>query len=554
MLTETTIDAPAKTEKLDRETAFEKIVDKVDEKTEEEITLPFKILGFSTERKILAWFKGSLMFFTVSQLRADELSLFIKYKDDKHKENVKNKIIQEARDKGIVDETEPIKTGIWLIKGKWLIVSGKNVIEVSNGEIKEIDFPVYEGKIIKFGKPWLNIKMFNEKFGHASINNVFRKLYNYISQWCWKEKDAAKYLTALVMIIAFQHAMKWRPWIYISGETGSGKSLFLDEVLELLFKDLIKRADKTTEHAIYQAVGNTSRILCLDEFEKSKHIPQVMEALKLMSRGGEKNIGTPGEKEITFLVHHLPILASIYTPATCLKDESQRNRIIQFELVKPKDRTAPTIWREEEAEEILSELIAAVMNQWTEIQERADIITKKTSQIKNNMDGKIDDRTVQNFMYASAILSEIATEEEHTVPVWSKVEKKSDGHSIIETIIFSKIRCENIDYLVSDLIDSSLRRPGNNELDANIAKNALRLHGLTVVERSGWFLAVHPENLTKHLLKGTEDFRNLDITMPLERLTGAEKKNACFGGNSSLTAIQIPMGLIDQLRGISITQ
>jgi hypothetical protein len=543
------------TSKKNDEAVFQKMADLAEEKLksnneQKEIQLPFHILGFTLERKILAWFKGHLIFFSVSQLKVDELELFIKYPpdDEAFKSEIKNKIIQEARDKGVIDETDPIKMGVWFINGKWLIVSGKIAVEVFKGQIREINFPVYDGKIIKFGKPWLNIEKFKDKFGKVTLATVYNKIHTYISQWCWKEKDAAKYLTAFIIIIAFQQAMKWRPWLYLSGETGSGKSLFLDEVLELLFNDLIKRADKTTEHAIYQAVGNTSRILCLDEFEKSKKIPQVMEALKLMNRGGEKNSGTPGEKEISYLVHHMPILASIYTPSTCLKDESQRNRIVQFELSKPKERIPPTIWQAEEAKEILSDLIGAVINDWDSIQKGADCLIKKTSEIKKSMEGKIDDRTVQNFMYASAIL-EIVTGKEHTVPVWSKVEKKSDGQSIVETLIFSKIKHENKDYFISDLVDAVMRRPSFNELSADIARNALRLYGLTLVERNGWFLAIHVENAMKNLFKGSDEFKNLDLTMPLERITGAEKKHASFGGNTSLSTIQIPMSVIDELRG-----
>jgi hypothetical protein len=517
---------------------------------EDDVELPFQVLGYTPERKIIVWHNGYLMTFTVSQLRSDEFGLFIDTQDKADK--YKAKVIKEAREKGMIDETDPIKMGIWFIKGKWLIVSGKTAIEVSDGKINEINHPVYEGKIIKFSKPWLNVKKFTEKFGKSTLNSVYKKIHDCVSQWHWKEKKASEYMTAIIILIAFQHAMKWRPWVYISGETDSGKSLLL-YCLELLYGDLIKSADKTTAHAIYQAVGNTSRILCLDEFEKSKHIPQVMEALKLMSRGGEKNVGTPGEKEISFLVHHMPILASIYTPATCLKDESQRNRLMQFELAKPKERTPPTLWTSEEAEELVAELLAAVIGSWKDIQGVADEITKNTKQIKNDLDGKIDDRTVQNFMYASAVLK-LATGKDYTVPEWAKIEKKSDGHSIIETILFSKIKHENVEYFVYDLIDSALRRPDCNSLDAEKAKNALRLHGLTVVYSTDWFLAMHAENVTKHLLRGAEEYRNLDITMPLERLAGAVKKKATFGGNSSLASIQIPMTLVDELRGIAEAQ
>jgi hypothetical protein len=533
---------------VEREKKFDELTPKNKNDAPEEIKLPFHVLGYTPERKILIWHKKHLMSFSVSQLRTDELGLLTDFQPD----GVKEKIIKEAREKGVIDEADPIRMGIWFIKGKWLIVSGKTALEVSEDIITEIENPVYEGKIIKFSKSWLNIKKFKDKHGKASLKAVYKKIYAYISQWCWKEKDAAKYLSALVLVIAFQQAMKWRPWVYLSGETGTGKSLFLDEVIGSLFNELVKRADKTTEHAIYQAVGNTSRILNLDEFEKSKHIPQVMEALKLMSRGGEKTTGTPGEKELTYLLHHIPILASIYTPATCVKDESQRNRLMRFELIKPKDRTPPTIWTDEEAEDILAELIAAVMEGWEAIQKQADVIVAKTKQIKASFAGNVDDRTIQNFMYVSAVL-EVVTGEEHTVPDWAATEKKSDGHSVIETIVLSKIRHENKEYLITDLIDAVLRRPSSigNNLDESEAKDLLRLHGLTTVfnkDIGGWRLAVKPDSVTKNLLKGDE-YKGMDITLPLERIPGAESKKTNFGGNSSLAAIQIPMSVIDELRG-----
>lgn len=550
---------PQMTDEIQDETAIEKNVKASPEREKAfdemaKIELPFHVLGYTADRKILIWHEKHLMSFSISQLRADELSLLIK--DVNKFGEVKNRIIEEARNKGMIDETDPIKMGIWFIDEKWLIVSGKTALEVSGEQITEIEYPVYKGKMLRFGKPWLNIKKFKNLYHKASLSSVYHKIYAYVSQWCWKEKDAAKYLTALVMQIAFQHAMKWRPWIYLSGETGTGKSLFLEEVLESLFGELIKRADKTTEHAIYQAIGNTSRILCLDEFEKSRHIPQIMEALKLMSRGGEKNTGTPGEKEITYLVHHIPILASIYTPATCVKDESQRNRLMRFELSKPKERTPPTTWIKEEAEDILAELTAAVMKNWESIQEKADALVSRTKEIKQKFDGLIDDRTIQNFMYVSALI-QIATEEECTVPAWAKTEKKSDGQSIIEAIIFSKIKhfskanLESNDYLVTDLIDAAMRRPSLNNLDTDNAKNALRLHGLTVVaptKENGWYFAIRPEQVTKELLKG-EEFKGIDISLPLERITGADNKKANFGGNSSLAAIRIPMSVIDDCRG-----
>ena len=160
-------------------------------------------------------------------------------------------------------------------------------------------------------------------------------------------------------------------------------------------------------------------------------------------------------------------------------------------------------------------------------------------------------------MYISAIL-ELSTKKEYSVPVWSKAEKKSDGESIVEEIIFSKVRHENKEYFVVDLIDAALRRPSinGNEINAKDALNALRLHGLTVVQSKEWYLAIKPDQATTHLLKASDKFKNMDISLPLERIHQERviRKNAAFGKNSSLVSIQIPMDIIDLLRGYDESQ
>jgi hypothetical protein len=96
-----------------------------------------------------------------------------------------------------------------------------------------------------------------------------------------------------------------------------------------------------------------------------------------------------------------------------------------------------------------------------------------------------------------------------------------------------------------------MRRPSNESIEADEAKKALRLYGLTTVERGNWFLAIHPENTKANLFKGSDEFKNLDITLPIGRITGAESRKASFGNNTSLTSIQIPMTIIDELRGFA---
>ena len=177
-------------------------------------------------------------------------------------------------------------------------------------------------------------------------------------------------------------------------------------------------------------------------------------------------------------------------------------------------------------------------------------------QIKKKEDGNanIDDRTVRNFKYICAIL-ELATGDEWEVPAWAKTEKKSDGESILETIINSMAIVEKEEYLISDLIDAAMLRPSDKKLTREEAKNKLRLLGVTTVYRDqNWYLALRTEEVQRHLLKGVDQFKGVDISLPLTRLAGAESKKTTYGNNTSFAALQIPMTLIDELRGYDLSQ
>jgi len=161
---------------------------------------------------------------------------------------------------------------------------------------------------------------------------------------------------------------------------------------------------------------------------------------------------------------------------------------------------------------------------WEEIQKEASSLEKESSSIIESLDGKVSGRTVQNFMYASALLS-IVKGECYTVPDWARQEAVDDGQTVIEAIVYSKIRYEGSEYSVSDLIDVAIGEPVSGVgLSDKGALWALRQNGLSVVFRGEkWFLAIHPNSIRKTILRDDEDFRDLDVSAPLERIFGAEK-------------------------------
>jgi hypothetical protein len=503
--------------------------------------LPFHVLGYNGERKILIWHNGHLMSIPVSQLKNDELSLIIGpgVEDEKA---LKTQIIEIAHRKGLIDEGDPIKSGVWEINSEWLVVSGKDSLLIGSENATLLDGPVFQDRIVHFEKNgWVKICRITPRT--CPLKEIFDFCFKHISQWEWDSPDMAEYVTAFVMLSPFQQAMNWRPWLYVTGPTSCGKSAFFEYVLEQIYGRLIKKIDKATAHSVAQAVGSTSKILILDEFEKNKHIPDILEVLKLMSRGGSKTSGTPGNSEVSYALHHMPWMASIYLPKTINLDESQRNRMIRFDLKKKRGGKSLNILSSEETENLCANIISSVIQKWKEIQKTAIDLEKESSSIIEALDGKVSGRMVQNFMYASALLS-IVKGRSYTVPEWAKQKERDDGQTIVQTIINAKTRYEGNEYLICDLIEIAVGEPmlGIN-LNSKQALNALRLNGLSVVSSGTWFIAFHPDSIRKSLLKGDDDFKDLDISAPLERIAGAKKniKTAWGEGSRKEWCIHVPI-------------
>lgn len=278
-----------------------------------------------------------------------------------------------------------------------------------------------------------------------------------------------------------------------------------------------------------------------DEFEKSKHISTLLETMKLSNRGGVVTSGTTGDKPKEFELNHMPWFASIYLPRSFSSDQAQTSRAVRFELGKVPEGKSIVGLTDEQAETLLCEIIAATLSSWESIEKAAQDIEKRKGEFIKACDGKISGRCVENLMYAMALIGLVKGKAQQ-IPEWAITEMKDDGENILETIIFAKIRHDGHEYLITDLIDRALREPVLSNISEAVAKDLLRKHGLSVVERrEGWCLAVIPKMVNEHLLKHYDEYRGLDIKSPLERLDGVEKNvKTSWGSQTKVWAMQIP--------------
>jgi hypothetical protein len=496
----------------------------LEESKAEEISLPFHILGYNSQHQILIWQNGRLLALASTHLNRNELRLLVGgqskwFQMPDGDQLLKNRLIDEARERGFIDDQAPLKAGVWNLKGKWIIISGKQAAIIENAELRYLEEPIFEGRLIETNvASWIDWDAFEEslKSGPEAIKNIFNRLYEKVKLWNWSDPSMAAYATAFIMLSIVQQAMKWRPWIYLTGAKSTGKSTFFEFLLQTIFGVLVERLDKSTAHATAQTVGNSGRIPVFDEFEKHRHIPEILELAKLFNKGGQKTSGTGAEKAHRYLLHHMPWFGSIYLPKNLIQDAAQESRIVKLELKKLKGGT-PLLEKfdTDEAPKIAAEIVAAMIVSWEKIEKKAQEINADRNLLIQKLPG-IEIRTIENFMYASSLLILAAPElADPLIPAWAAMQSEDDGEKLLDAMLASIVRFEGETRSISELLQLSKASP-----DERYTKELERYGLRFTTHKALQFLAIRCENVNRHLLKDT-DYAALDIKGPLSRVEGA---------------------------------
>jgi hypothetical protein len=184
-----------------------------------------------------------------------------------------------------------------------------------------------------------------ENYDESKAPAAFAELKELLMQWNWKvknkgEKDVLTMLIAALACASFiQSTFTFRPQVYITGESATGKTQVL-KCLKMLFGNLHQWAEQPTEAAVRQVVKTNSNILLIDELERDKQHSYKRERLlkTIRSSTGEGNIirGTMSQKSaMEFRLQHMVWLASIELDLT---DPADASRFFLFETEKAEEQ------------------------------------------------------------------------------------------------------------------------------------------------------------------------------------------------------------------------
>ncbi len=174
----------------------------------------------------------------------------------------------------------------------------------------------------------------------ALIEGAGVELQDMLSKWYFVDDYGLMFLAGWIMVAPFSGVLDWRPLIWLTGDSGTGKSS-LQQLVETIITDMISVAD-TTAAGLWQKLGIDALPVGVDELEAEEDNSRSKEIIKLarkaasgsmMLRGGQDHNGFSFEARSCFL------FSSILPPPM---DSQDYNRIGFVDLKKiPKGTESP---------------------------------------------------------------------------------------------------------------------------------------------------------------------------------------------------------------------
>lgn len=492
----------------------------------------------------------------------DTISMGDVFDPTKHSMSQLRRAIAWKASSRTLGEEDQIGQGIWLVGDKIVLVNDTE-ISVANGQMVTSKAPIIDGKIIQFAKEsWYDNEEIESLYGQTLNRHWCRQVFDDVgavfARWDnWKQPDTPLILTAMVCSTWIQTTLDFRPGVVVTGPSNSGKTFLNQECISKMFGRMALFVAQPTEAGLRQAIGRTSRVLMIDEFENSAHRQKILEVLRSSTRGVDIVKGSANHKVTRFHFRHIPWLSSIETGLNAAAD---RNRYIVLELnQRPRGSTntlrVPPV---EELEMMGKKLMVIGMRYHAAI--RNFHVELKATPITG-----IDLRIVEAFSLPAAVLGAVIglTLDESRELLRASLERRfsqddfdgeSDEAALLEAIGTVLVRTPHGEFTVAKLLQMfsfetlSDKQWADRTITPESCLNSIGIKRTRLNDGRGDVNIREADGVAVALrtfcskLKGTR-FEGMNIGEILVRLPGARKTRIPFN-KQILTAAVIPLGSI----------
>lgn len=254
-------------------------------------------------------------------------------------ERVAASLLQACANKGVIKPDRDIRgPGAWADEdGNLIFHCGDKIALVERGKLATRNPDRHGRHIYPRGaagpKPWEDAL----KPGDATV----LKLVQALGTWKWRRGE----LDAVLMLgwigaAMIGGALAWRPAVWVTGGSGTGKST-LHELLKLLFDDGLISVSDTTAAGVWQKLEHSTLPVAIDELEATadnRRAQAVIEVMRQACSGGLILRGGAAHKGAEFRARSSFLFSSVLLPPLLPQD---RNRIAILELMKLPARSEP---------------------------------------------------------------------------------------------------------------------------------------------------------------------------------------------------------------------
>lgn len=250
-------------------------------------------------------------------------------------DKIADTLMLKCRAKGIFDDNAVRGTGVWKDGETFLIHCGDSLFY--NGKKHSLD-SIKSEHIYEIGRRFEPPTV--RPFTRFETYPVLSALKN-IS---WASQDSHKLLAGWLVCAPLGGALEWRPHVWITGGSGTGKTTIVGIVKQFVKKISYHFQGPTTEAGIRQTIKSDSKCVVFDEFETDDEESgnRVKHALELMRQAsseteGQVAKGSPTGQAIFYRPRFCALVSSIRVQ---LVNEADRNRFSVLDLERAADSAA----------------------------------------------------------------------------------------------------------------------------------------------------------------------------------------------------------------------
>lgn len=466
------------------------------------------------------------------------------------------KAIASAASNKVFHADEKLGCGIWEIDGEIVLVKGMEAAILRKQQLEKTIVPFFKGRLLDLSRStgdWYDIGKINRLLSEAQndkfCQETFDEMYKLLKKWYWANEPAPQIVSSLIICSWLQTVWEWRPEIFITGGSDTGKSNLVDDFLTrgIFGNQYAMYVQKPTEAAIRQHMKHHARLAIVDEFEHDTHRQRILELFRTSSRGGDTIRGTADQRGSKYRLKHIPWFAAIETG---LKKQADRNRYIILELgaIPPDKRGTLELPPSETLRDLGHRLLAIALRHWVEAKDLA--LRLKSVQVPN-----VPGRVVESFAVPCAMVAciqRMSMDEAREYMIMSMGGWEFGGQGGRDDVDLMQEILTSIVHLGGgrqSTVDQLLKLGTTIEESDQLAllRMGVRLVAKRSKDRDKRVLFIAPEVVTKQLLRGQGEFGQHSIGQYLLRLKGAKAESRRLGGRSKVKGVDVPMETIAEL-------